>query len=154
MYAGDEVADTAAQGFRHLINGLRSHVDDLILDVDDQTHGLGIASDDHMRRRLFGAALILTKAASSIDRGNDLAAQVDKAHDTVVGKGDGSELGIVEDLLHPLDLDADEESAHPEGAVKARHHRDRRASASAMSASTSTSSVTRSSSTRRIAAGR
>src|SRR5450755_1787977 len=147
MDAREQVADGAAQGFRHLIDGFRVHIDDLILDVDDQTHGLRLTPDDHMRRRLFGVTLTQTQAASSIDRGDDLAAQVEQAHDTLVGKGDRSDLGVVEDLLNPLDVNADEESAHPERAVDVRHHGDRWASASATSASTSISSVTRSSTT-------
>ena len=92
-------------------------VDDLVLDVDDQAHGLRPTPDDHVRRALPRAASSQTQAPSSVDRGHDLAAEVEHADDALVGERHRCELRAVEDLLNALDVDADEQPAHPEGAV-------------------------------------
>src|SRR4051794_11139341 len=110
----DQLAGGAVEGVRRSLEVPDVDVDDVGDAVDQQADGLAVQPDDDddgLGARRPGRA---AEALAQLDRGDDLATQVDQAGDRRRRQRHPGDALAAQDLLHVLDLHAVEVTVQPE----------------------------------------
>ena len=113
--AADQVAGLALERVRRRLEVAGVDVDDVGDRVDQQADGLAVQPDDDDDGVGALGPRRAAEPLAQLDRGDDLAAQVDQAGDGGRRQRHAGELLAAQHLLHVLDLDAVQVAVQPEG---------------------------------------
>ena len=121
MGAQDQLAGRAHQRLRRRLPGVVVDVDDVTDLVDEQAHGPVVGAQHHVHGPAAVRGLRQGEALAKLDRGDDLAAQVDEPGHRPGGERDGGHVLVPDDLLDPCDVDAEPQPVDDEGGVLLGH---------------------------------